>query len=113
MKPIGRNWRSSRISALLSSREAAEKLGVMQRSLLNVESDQPNVTVSDLLAAKAADLYKVPVEFLALANERIPDEPPSKEQEQETNVGPGREGGNTGRGAKDKKAPKRVQGAAA
>jgi len=112
VKPIGRNWRSSRISALLSSKEAAAKLGVGQRSLLNVESDQPKSTVSDLLAHKAAALYKVPVEFLAIANERVPDEPPSKEQEPETNTGPGRKADGPKRDEKGT-GPKRFSGAAA
>jgi transcriptional regulator with XRE-family HTH domain len=112
VKPLGRNWRTSRISALLSSKEAADLLGIKQRPLLNIESDQPRSNVSELLVAKAADLYKVPIEFLAVANERIPDEPPSKEQDQETNTGPGRRDGDT-RGDKDNRGPKRFSGAAA
>lgn len=52
-------------------------------------------------------------DILAGRNDGVPDDPPSKEQEQETNTGPGRDGGSgTNPGRPGKTAPKRVRSAA-
>lgn len=114
VKPNGPAWRTARAEADLSSKEAAKCLSLEQRSLLNIESGQPRAVVSERLARRAARFYGVPLETLvAGSGEGVPDEPPSKEQERETNTGPGRDGGSGTSPGKGSKGPKRAKPVAA
>lgn len=113
MKPRGHRWRDLRLDMELPLDNTAARLGISCGHLRNIEASQPRATVSDRLVRRATRLFNVPSEDLVDSGDGVPDEPPSKEQEPETNTGPGREGGNTGRGDKDKKGPKRLKDAAA
>lgn len=117
VKPKGANWREARNVADLSSAEAAACLDISRQALLNIETNQRRATVSERLARRAARLYRVAYEELVVldgSGEGVPDDPPSKEQEQETNTGPGRDGsGGTGPGKGGRSGPKRVKGVAA
>lgn len=76
MKPVGTKWRHARAQLDLSSKEAAERLGIEQRSLLNIESGQERATVSERLAYRAERLYGVPfAELVDGSSEGTPDEP--------------------------------------
>lgn len=116
MKGIGINWRRARTEADLSSKEAAACLMIKRQSLLNIETDQPTAPVSERLARRAARFYGVPlgdlVDMADASGAGVPAEPRSKEQE--TNTGPGPDGGSgTKPGKAGKTAPKRVNGVAA
>lgn len=120
----------------LSVVELAPHVNLAAGSLKNIESNQPRAVVSRRLVLRAVEAFAalragsdrksaqdVPaVTFDDLVDkgapsahgDETPDDPPSKEQQDETNRGPGRDGsGGTGPGKAGKTSPKRARGVAA
>lgn len=109
----GNAWRHRRAQLGITSKEAATILKMADGggSLRSIEQGRKPASLA--LAYRAARLYSCDVSEL-LAGDETPDPPPGKEQDQETNTGPGRDGkGGTAPGKSGKTAPKRLKDAAA
>lgn len=106
--PNGRSWRHGRARCDLSVDEAAGRLGIKAGSLRNIETDQPNYSVSERLAYRAARLYGTTYDELVLdegENEKPkPKPPPKPKREKDPSAPPPRKNG---------KGPKRTSEVAA
>lgn len=110
-KVNGERWRHRRAQLGITSDQAASLLDIAGGALRSIELAIKPASLA--LAYRAARLYSCDVFELLAADDDPLSEPPSKGQEPETNTGPGRSGGNKGRGGKDPKGPKRLKDAAA
>lgn len=110
----GNAWRHRRAQLGITSEEAAKILKMAEGggSLRSIERGIKPASLA--LAYRAARLYSCGVGEL-LAEDGTPSQPPGKEQDPETNVGPSRdrEGSGTHPGQGGKSGPKRVHGSAA
>lgn len=76
MKPQGQNWRHGRARLDLSYKEAADRLRIAPRYLLNIESEQKRATPSDRLVYRAAALYGLTYDDLVRTEDTPPSDPP-------------------------------------
>lgn len=107
----GNQWRHRRAQLDITSDQAAKILGIAGGALRSIELGIKPASLR--LAYRAAGLFQCDVTEL-LSTDDVPDNPPSKEQDQETNTGPGRDGGSgTNPGKAGKTGPKRLKGVAA
>lgn len=80
VKPNGTAWRHGRARLDLSYKEAAERLRIAPRYLLNIESNQPSATPSERLVYRAAALYNLQFDDLVAGDDETtpPADPPTK-----------------------------------
>jgi len=92
MRPIGARWRELREDLDLHTDQVAPSLRISAGTLKNIESQQPRALVSNRLAKRAARYFNVDISELVepVNGDGLPDEPPTKKQDDETNRGPGR-----------------------
>lgn len=79
MKPNGANWRHGRARLDLSAEEAAARLRINHKYLLNIETNQPKALPSPRLVYRAARLYDVSFEHLVCGDEDETQPEPQKE----------------------------------
>lgn len=110
MKPNGTAWRHGRAQLDLSYIEAAQRLRIAPRYLLNIESDQPGATPSLRLVYRAAALYDLTFDELVRSDDepKPPADPPAKKPPREPSGDPS---GPPARknGKKDNRGPRREQ----
>lgn len=101
MKPNGSAWRHGRARLDLSAKEAAERLRIAHRYLLNIESNQPAATPSERLVYRAAALYGCTFADLVDDEDAPADEPAEepnrKEREPDPSGPPPRRNGKSNR----------------
>jgi transcriptional regulator with XRE-family HTH domain len=110
MKPHGAAWRHGRARLDLSAKEAAERLRIAHRYLLNIESNQPGRSISLRLAYRAAALYGVPYDELVAEDDDQKDPPAKDPKREEREPDPS---GPPTRPDRDRKGPPRSDLAAA
>lgn len=99
----GNQWRRRRAQLGITSDKAADLLAIAGGALRSIELGIKPASLA--LAYRAARLYSCDVdELLAAGDDGVPDEPPSKKQDRETNTGPVRRKN----GGSDKKGPARA-----
>lgn len=83
MKPNGATWRHGRARKDLSAKDAAKRLFIAHRYLLNIETNQPGATPSMRLVYRAANLYGLTYAELVIEDEDKPAGQPAEQPARE------------------------------